>query len=101
MITKLEKIAYEFRLKEQQIEKDKEEARIKAKREADERVPITINQNYEKAQLEMKRLRPFLKSLRKLPTWDELQKEEGNNPAWAGLFLPVIFKGKFGDIEMI
>jgi len=81
MITKLEKIAYEFRLKEQQIEKDKEEARIKAKREADERVPITINQNYEKALLEMKKLRPFLKSLRKLPTWDELQKEEGNNPA--------------------
>ena len=81
MITKLEKIAYEFRLKDQQIEKDKEEARIKAKREADERVPITINQNYEKSKLEMKRLRPFLKSLRKLPTWDELQKEEGNNPA--------------------
>ncbi len=81
MITKLEKIAYEFRLKEQQIEKDKEEARIKAKKEADERVPITINQNYEKALLEMKKLRPFLKSLRKLPTWDELQKEEGNNPA--------------------
>ena len=81
MITKLEKIAYEFRLKEQQIEKDKEEARIKAKREADERVPITINQNYEKAKLEMKRLRPFLNTLKRLPTWDELQKENGNNPA--------------------
>ena len=81
MITKLEKIAYEFRLKEQQIEKDKEEARIKAKKEADERVPITINQNYEKAQLEMKRLRPILKTLKRLPTWDELQKQEGNNPA--------------------
>ena len=81
MMTKLERIAYESRLKQEQIEKDKEEARIKAKREADERVPITINQNYEKALLEMKKLRPFLKSLRKLPTWDELQKEEGNNPA--------------------
>lgn len=81
MITKLEKIAYEFRLKEQQIEKDKEEARIKAKKEADERVPITINQNYEKAQLEMKRLRPILKTLKRFPTWDELQKQEGNNPA--------------------
>lgn len=81
MMTKLERIAYESRLKQVQIEKDKEEARIKAKREADERVPITINQNYEKALLEMKKLRPFLKSLRKLPTWDELQKEEGNNPA--------------------
>lgn len=81
MMTKLERIAYESRLKQVQIEKDKEEARIKAKKEADERVPITINQNYEKALLEMKKLRPFLKSLRKLPTWDELQKEEGNNPA--------------------
>ncbi|MGQ8918818.1 hypothetical protein ACUUYP_15500 [Pseudomonas lundensis] len=81
MMTKLERIAYESRLKQKQIEKDKEEARIKAKKEADERVPITINQNYEKALLEMKKLRPFLKSLRKLPTWDELQKEEGNNPA--------------------
>ncbi|MQT34257.1 hypothetical protein [Pseudomonas helleri] len=81
MMTKLERIAYESRLKQEQIEKDKEEARIKAKKEADERVPITINQNYEKALLEMKKLRPFLKSLRKLPTWDELQKEEGNNPA--------------------
>lgn len=80
-MTKLERIAYESRLKQVQIEKDKEEARIKAKKEADERVPITINQNYEKALLEMKKLRPFLKSLRKLPTWDELQKEEGNNPA--------------------
>ena len=80
-MTKLERIAYESRLKQKQIEKDKEEARIKAKKEADERVPITINQNYEKALLEMKKLRPFLKSLRKLPTWDELQKEEGNNPA--------------------
>lgn len=81
MMTKLERIAYESRLKQKQIEKDKEEARIKAKKEADERVPITINQNYEKALLEMKKIRPFLKSLRKLPTWDELQKEEGNNPA--------------------
>ena len=81
MMTKLERIAYESRLKQEQIEKDKEEARVKAKKEADERVPITINQNYEKALLEMKKLRPFLKSLRKLPTWDELQKEEGNNPA--------------------
>ena len=81
MMTKLERIAYESRLRQEQIEKDKEEARIKAKKEADERVPITINQNYEKALLEMKKLRPFLKSLRKLPTWDELQKEEGNNPA--------------------
>ena len=81
MMTKLERIAYESRLKQEQIEKDKEEARIKAKKEADERVPITINQNYEKSLLEMKKLRPFLKSLRKLPTWDELQKEEGNNPA--------------------
>ncbi|AOA06649.1 hypothetical protein [Pseudomonas sp. TMW 2.1634] len=81
MMTKLERIAYESRLKQEQYEKDKEDARIKAKKEADERVPITINQNYEKAQLEMKKLRPFLKSLRKLPTWDELQKEEGNNPA--------------------
>ena len=81
MMTKLERIAYESRLKQEQIEKDKEEARIKAKKEADERIPITINQNYEKALLEMKKLRPFLKSLRKLPTWDELQKEEGNNPA--------------------
>ena len=81
MMTKLERIAYESRLKQKQIEKDKEEVRIKAKKEADERVPITINQNYEKALLEMKKLRPFLKSLRKLPTWDELQKEEGNNPA--------------------
>lgn len=81
MITKLEKIAHEFRLKEQQIEKDKEEARVKAKKEADERVPITINQNYEKALLEMKKLRPFLKTLKRLPTWDELQKQEGNNPA--------------------
>ena len=80
-MTKLERIAYESRLKQVQIEKDKEEARIKAKKEADERVPITINQNYEKALLEMKKLRPFLKSLRKLPTWDELQKEQGNNPA--------------------
>ena len=80
-MTKLERIAYESRLKQEQIEKDKEEARIKAKKEADERVPITINQNYEKSLLEMKKLRPFLKSLRKLPTWDELQKEEGNNPA--------------------
>ena len=68
MMTKLERIAYESRLKQEQIEKDKEEARIKAKKEADERVPITINQNYEKALLEMKKLRPFLKSLRKLPT---------------------------------
>ena len=81
MMTKLERIAYESRLKQEQAEKDKEEARIKAKKEADARVPITINQNYEKALLEMKKLRPFLKSLRKLPTWDELQKEEGNNPA--------------------
>lgn len=81
MMTKLERIAYESRLKQEQAEKDKEEARIKAKKEADERVPITINQNYEKSLLEMKKLRPFLKSLRKLPTWDELQKEEGNNPA--------------------
>lgn len=81
MMTKLERIAYESRLKQEQIEKDKEEARVKAKKEADERVPITINQNYEKALLEMKKLRPFLKSLRKLPTWDELQKQEGNNPA--------------------
>ena len=81
MMTKLERIAYESRLKQEQIEKDKEEARIKAKKEADERVPITINQNYEKALLEMKKLRPFLKSLRKLPTWDELQIEDGNNPA--------------------
>ena len=81
MMTKLERIAYESRLKQEQIEKDKEDARIKAKKEADERIPITINQNYEKALLEMKKLRPFLKSLRKLPTWDELQKEEGNNPA--------------------
>ena len=81
MMTKLERIAYESRLKQEQAEKDKEEARIKAKKEADERVPITINQNYEKDLLEMKKLRPFLKSLRKLPTWDELQKEEGNNPA--------------------
>ena len=80
-MTKLERIAYESRLKKEQAEKDKEEARIKAKKEADERIPITINQNYEKALLEMKKLRPFLKSLRKLPTWDELQKEEGNNPA--------------------
>ena len=80
-MTKLERIAYESRLKQEQIEKDKEEARIKAKKEADERIPITINQNYEKALLEMKKLRPFLMSLRKLPTWDELQKEEGNNPA--------------------
>ena len=80
-MTKLERIAYESRLKQEQAEKDKEEARIKAKKEADERVPITINQNYEKALLEMKKLRPFLKSLRKLPTWDELQEEEGNNPA--------------------
>ena len=68
MMTKLERIAYESRLKQEQAEKDKEEARIKAKKEADERVPITINQNYEKALLEMKKLRPFLKSLRKLPT---------------------------------
>lgn len=81
MMTKLERIAYESRLKQVQIEKDKEEARIKAKREADERVPITINQNYEKAKLEMKRLRPFLNTLKRLPTWDELQKENGNNPA--------------------
>lgn len=81
MMTKLERIAYESRLKQEQIEKDKEEARIKAKKEADERIPITINQNYEKAQLEMKRLRPFLNALKRLPTWDELQKEEGNNPA--------------------
>lgn len=81
MMTKLERIAYESRLKQEQIEKDKEEARVKAKKEADERVPITINQNYEKALLEMKKIRPFLKSLRKLPTWDELQKQEGNNPA--------------------
>ena len=81
MMTKLERIAYESRLKQEQAEKDKEEARVKAKKEADERIPITINQNYEKALLEMKKLRPFLKSLRKLPTWDELQKEEGNNPA--------------------
>ena len=81
MMTKLERIAYESRLKQVQIEKDKEEARIKAKREADERVPITINQNYEKAKLEIKRLRPFLNTLKRLPTWDELQKENGNNPA--------------------
>lgn len=81
MITKLEKIAYEFRLKEQQIEKDKEEAKIKAKKEADERVPITINQNYEKAKAEYKKLQPFLKTLKRLPTWDELQKQERNNPA--------------------
>ena len=81
MMTKLERIAYESRLKQEQAEKDKEEARIKAKKEADERIPITINQNYEKALLEMKKLRPFLKSLRKLPTWDELQIEDGNNPA--------------------
>lgn len=81
MMTKLERIAYESRLKQEQAEKYKEEVRIKAKKEADERVPITINQNYEKALLEMKKLRPFLKSLRKLPTWDELQKEKGNNPA--------------------
>ena len=100
-MTKLERIAYESRLKQEQIEKDKEEARIKAKKEADERVPITINQNYEKAQLEMKRLRPFLKTLKRLPKWDELQKQNGNNPAWAGLFLPKSFNGKFGYIEMI
>ena len=81
MMTKLERIAYESRLKQEQVEKDKEEARIRAKKEADERVPITINQNYEKALLEMKKLRPFLKSLRKLPKWDELQKQEENNPA--------------------
>lgn len=81
MMTKLERIAYESRLKQEQIEKDKEEARVKAKKEADERVPITINQNYEKALLEMKKLRPFLKTLKRLPTWDELQKQEGNNPA--------------------
>ena len=80
-MTKLERIAYESRLKQEQVEKDKEEARIRAKKEADERVPITINQNYEKALLEMKKLRPFLKSLRKLPKWDELQKQEENNPA--------------------
>ena len=81
MMTKLERIAYESRLKQEQAEKDKEEARVNAKKEADERIPITINQNYEKAKLEMKRLRPFLKTLKRLPTWDELQKEEGNNPA--------------------
>ena len=81
MMTKLERIAYESRFKQEQIEKDKEEARIKAKKEADECMPITINQNYEKALLEMKRLRPFLKSLRKLPSWKKKKKEEGNNPA--------------------
>ena len=81
MSKKLERIAYDERLRKQKAVDDMEEARIRAKKEADERVPITINQNYEKAQLEMKRLRPFLKSLRKLPKWDELQKQEQNNPA--------------------
>lgn len=68
MMSKLEVLAKERADKDRRIEEE-------AKRTKNDNAPIEIEKRLSEAKAEFELLKPYLKTLKRKKTWDELQKE--------------------------
>jgi hypothetical protein len=67
MMSKLEILAKEQAYKERRIEDE-------AKRTRNDNTPIEVEKRLREAKAELESLKPYLKTLKRMKTWDELQK---------------------------
>ncbi|MEN4750734.1 hypothetical protein ABEH28_13305 [Pseudomonas sp. Ps21-P2] len=71
-MSKLEMLAKEQADKERRIEDE-------AKRTKNDNTPIEVEKRLREAKAELESLKPYLKTLKRMKTWDELQKEIKKN----------------------
>ncbi|RMS11806.1 hypothetical protein ALP72_02280 [Pseudomonas coronafaciens pv. coronafaciens] len=72
MMSKLEVLAKEREEKDRRIEEE-------AKRTKNDNAPIEIEKRLSEAKAELELLKPYLKTLKRMKTWDEMQKEIRKN----------------------
>ncbi|OLY72243.1 hypothetical protein AU074_13795 [Pseudomonas sp. ATCC PTA-122608] len=75
MITKLESLALEKVEREKLLEAEREKRALREKMKQNDNTPIHIDQRWRANKAEFESLKPYIRTLRKKKTWNEMHKD--------------------------